>query len=265
MLSFNSLGRRGRLGNQMFQYAALFAFARRLGADFCIPRADGDDPFADHQLLRVFRLPGLRFLGRPRGFLTLKETTFAYDPSFCCTCPGDADLDGYFQSERYFAACAEEIRAEFRFLPDTERSCRELISGFGGEIISLHVRRGDYLTDSGNHPPCPVEYYAEALRHLPASLPVLVFSDDPSWCRTQPLFQGDRWRIVDGNPNHVDLCLMSLCSHHITANSSFSWWGAWLGRNPRKIVVAPRRWFGNAGYTSAHDTSDLVPGDWIRI
>lgn len=264
MLSFNSLGRRGRLGNQMFQYAALFALAKRLGTDFCIPKSDAKNPWTDHQLLQVFRLPGLKFLGRPRGFLQLRETTFAYDPAFCRACPGDADLDGFFQSEKYFADCADDIRSEFRFQPETERLCHDMMSGVGSEAISLHVRRGDYVENSGNHPPCPVGYYEEALRHLPGGAPVLVFSDDPQWCRTQPLFQGSRWLIVDGNPNHVDMCLMSLCSHHVIANSSFSWWGAWLGRNRDKIVVAPDRWFGETGYTAGFDTRDLVPKGWIR-
>ena len=265
MLSFNTLGRRGRLGNQMFQYAALFSIARRVGTDFCIPRSVGADQWRDHQLLRVFALPQLKFLGAPRGFPRLGETSFVHDPDIHLGCPPDADLDGFFQSERYFAEFADEIRREFRFRPDTEDFCRREIARSGGEAISLHVRRGDYVDSGGNHPPCPVGYYEEALRRLPGAPPVLVFSDDPQWCRSQPLFQGGRWRIVEGNPNHVDMCLMSLCIHHVIANSSFSWWGAWLGWNRDKIVVAPDRWFGETGYTAGHDTRDLLPEPWIRI
>ena len=130
--------------------------------------------------------------------------------------------------------------------------------------VALHVRRTDYLTNSENHPPCTLDYYKAALDHFDDDRNVIVFSDDPSWCQEQELFSDDRFMISENTDNRVDLCLMSLCSDFIIANSSFSWWGAWLSTNQNKKVIAPLQWFGT-GYTKQHDTKDLIPDGWTRI
>jgi len=108
------------------------------------------------------------------------------------------------------------------------------------DTISLHVRRGDYVHNP-NHPVAPLEFYQEALSKLP-NLPVLVFSDDPGWCREQEIFGDERFSIAEDNSSDCDLCLMSMCKYHIIANSSYSWWGAWLAKS--KQVYAPQNWFG---------------------
>jgi len=107
-------------------------------------------------------------------------------------------------------------------------------------MISLHIRRGDYIHNP-NHPTQPMSYYEEALSKLP-EVPVVVFSDDSEWCNQQKLFESDRFMIAEGNTTDCDLCLMSLCKYHIIANSSFSWWGAWLAKSEK--VIAPKNWFG---------------------
>ena len=95
---------------------------------------------------------------------------------------------------------------------------------------------------------------------------VIVFSDDTQWCYEQSLFEDDdRFIISENEDNRVDLCLMSLCSDFIIANSSYSWWGAWLSTNKDKKVIAPAQWFGKTGYTKDHNTSDLIPDDWTII
>ena len=94
---------------------------------------------------------------------------------------------------------------------------------------------------------------------------VIVFSDDPSWCNEQELFSDDRFLISENTDNRVDLCLMTLCSDFIIANSTYSWWGAWLSNNPNKKVIAPVEWFGKTGYTKDHNTDDLIPNEWTRI
>ena len=91
---------------------------------------------------------------------------------------------------------------------------------------------------------------------------VIVFSDDPVWCKEQSIFSSDRFMVAEGNDNRYDLCLMSLCKDFIIANSSFSWWGAWLAN--RGGVVAPARWFGE-GYTAKNDTRDIVPSNWLKV
>ena len=133
------------------------------------------------------------------------------------------------------------------------------------EPIALHIRRTDYIANSDNHFNLPLYYYKAALEHFDSNRNVIVFSDDPAWCQEQDLFSDDRFMISENTDNRVDLCLMSLCNDFIIANSSFSWWGAWLSQNKNKKVIAPVQWFGKTGYTKNHDTKDLIPNDWIRI
>jgi hypothetical protein len=265
LLSYNELGRFGRLGNQMFQYAALFGIAKRRGLEFCIPPSNGKDVWGEHQLLDAFLLPQLRVVGSQRGARRVSERSFAYDAALAEGCADNVDLHGYFQTEKYFEPVKDEIRLEFQFKPDVVAQCREIATGFAKPPISLHVRRTDFLKFADNHPPCSVEYYDEALKRLPNDLSVIVFSDDIGWCRQQSLFSGPRWNFSENRSNIVDMCLMAHCDHHISANSSFSWWGAWLGGNEKKIVVAPKRWFGKTGYAAAHDISGLLPESWIKI
>ena len=153
----------------------------------------------------------------------------------------------------------------------------------GQEPIMLHVRRGDSnLTDprgfkwsytqcGDQHPVQPIEYYEKALAEFDDNQPVIVFSDSPEWVKEQEFFSEDRFLIsepqdkyADGSYTpYVDLCLMSLCSHAIIANSSMSWWGAWLIKNPNKKVIAPKMWFGPT--YADKNTKDLYCSDWIVL
>ena len=130
--------------------------------------------------------------------------------------------------------------------------------------IALHIRRGDYVINSDNHPVCSIEYYKAALDHFDSDRNVIVFSDDPMWCHDEGTFADDRFIISENEDNRVDLCLMSLCNDFIIANSTYSWWGAWLSSNKDKKVIAPVQWFGT-GYTKDHNTKDVTPDDWTRI
>jgi hypothetical protein len=173
------------------------------------------------------------------------------------------DLHGYFQTEKYFADAADAVRGEFAFHPATVVEAEQRLASISEPRLSVHVRRGDYVDQANFHPPCEVGYYAAALARMPPQWRVILFSDDIAWCRDQEVFAGERFVFSDGASNVTDLCMMSLCDHHIIANSSFSWWGAWLGRNPEKRVTAPDRWFGPS--YARLDTRDLLPGDWLTI
>ena len=265
MISFDSLGRMGRLGNQMFQYAAIYAIARRRGFDFCIPPSSGRGLADEPQLAMAFDLAGPAEMALRPYAPRLTESHFHFDSVLAHTCPDNVDIRGFFQSERNFQDCAPEIRREFAFRPEVARLCREALAQLGPEVISLHVRRTDYVMYAHMHPPQDIQYYQRALERAPEGLPVLVFSDDIAWCRAQALFQAPRFSFSEGWDHVHDLCLMSLCRHHIIANSSFSWWGAWLNPAPDKIVIAPTRWMGTEGYVAAHDLRDLVPPGWVRV
>lgn len=247
MISFNNIGNIGRLANQMFQYASLKGVARYRGYDFCIPpkdvfgNIDNNVRKTDANLYDVFDIEKSNKILLTKNPI-LAERMHSFDDEMFINCPDSVDLYGYYQSEKYFHHIEEEIRKDFSFRGDLLDICNSFIlENFNTEIISLHVRRGDYVVNP-NHPLQSEEYYLKSLDSFPDDLPVIVFSDDPSWCKEQEMFSSDRFVISENNATDFDLCLMSLCQYHIIANSSFSWWGAWLAKS--KKVIAPNNWFG---------------------
>ena len=261
MIGFNHIGTLGRLGNQMFQYAALRGIAAMRGYEFGIPPSNFSNEWNTHQLFEVFDLPNL-----PKHHITLldrghapvvQEKFFHYDEELHRMCPNEISLHGFFQSEKYFKNIEDSIREDFRFRNHILDPCTEMMKDFD-EVISLHVRRTDYLVNSANHFNLELDYYEKALSYFDDDCPVIVFSDDPEWCKEQKLFSDDRFMISESGDNKIDMCLMSLCSGHIIANSSFSWWGAWLAN--RGKVIAPKKWFGP---NNAHlNTKDLYCDNW---
>jgi hypothetical protein len=262
-ISFNSLGNLGRLGNQMFQLASLWGIASNRGYDFCIPGPeffglrDGNVKNSDANIYNTFKLKKFNHCMSQNE--TLEERCFEFDSKLFDDCPDNVDLIGYFQSEKYFKHIESDIRDAFTIIDDIRIPTLESFkSNFGdSDVISLHIRRGDYLNLT-HHPVQSLEYYSMGLSLMPKDIPVMIFSDDVEWCRDQELFKHDRFILSENNSTGVDLCLQSLCSHHIIANSSFSWWGAWLAKS--KKVVAPKSWFGPP---LTHDTKDLYIDGWI--
>ena len=165
-----------------------------------------------------------------------------FDKELFENCPDNVDIFGYYQSHKYFDHIEDEIREDFTFDADLVKSCKEFLeyTYVYRDVIALHIRRGDYVSNP-NHPSQPILYYQRGLEMLP-DLDVIVFSDDAEWCKQQEIFSSDRFSISEGNTTDADLCLMSMCQYHIIANSSFSWWGAWLAKS--KKVIAPKNWFG---------------------
>ena len=263
MIGFNALGKLGRLGNQMFQFASLKGIAKNNNYNFCLPPSEDKDEWTDHQLFVPFKFQNVMLLNiqyidgnRP----TVEEKSFAFDEELYNNCPKWVNLQGYFQSEKYFKNIEDEIRNDFEFHDHIYDPAKKMIDGVDNPI-SLHIRRTDYLTLSHNHNNLGLEYYEEALKHFDNNRTVIIFSDDPEWCNQQEIFSGDRFLVSENNSNYVDLCLMTLCKDHIIANSSFSWWGAWLAKGNK--VIAPSKWFGP---DNAHlDTTDLYCSDWIVI
>ena len=197
-------------------------------------------------------------------------------------CPNDVSLFGFFQTEKYFANIRNEIREDFTFHDSILNPVKELIGSLDSAPLFLHVRRGDpnlvdargfkwsYTQCSSQHPPQPLAYYEEALKNFPEDQPVIICSDSPEWVKEQEMFEDDRFLVSEPTDKYkdgsyepfVDLCIMSLCSGAIIANSSLSWWGAWL-QNGRGPVVAPKTWFG-PDYADK-DTKDLYCDGWIVI
>ena len=282
MLAFNHIGSLGRLGNQMFEYAALRGIAAKHGYDWCIPTPEnGGLKTIVFMNVLSYHLKERRVL--PEEFQYAQEPHFHFSQGLYKKCPDNVSLYGFFQSWRYFDHIADTIREDYTFHDEHLGPCKEMIDSVEGEPIMLHVRRGDpNLTDprgfkwsytqcGDQHPVQPLEYYERALAEFDDDQPVIVFSDSVDWVKEQEFFSGDRFLIsepqdkyADGSfTPYADLCLMSLCSHAIIANSSMSWWGAWFISNPNKKVIAPKMWFGPA--YADKDTKDLYCPDWIVL
>lgn len=285
----------GGLGNQMFQYAAGRAVSIKSGQPLLLDLSDFTDYRLHHgfELSNVFNLIAgkaeastvrgmlgwranrlVRKVLRRSQFIRLRGSKYVVEPHFnywpnITNLTGDCYLSGYWQSERYFKPIEDVIRREFTFREPVIGRNSELASDIAHtQAVSLHVRRGDYVSDSRTGQimdVCSLEYYRKAISYIAERVecPVFyIFSDDMAWVRqnlsvTFPCTYVDHNR---GAESYRDMQLMSMCRHHIIANSSFSWWGAWLNPSPEKLVVAPASWFCNGT-----DDRDLIPGEWVRL
>jgi len=284
MIGFDHIGTMGRLGNQMFQYAALKGIAAHKGYEYTIPPENTEIQIDNYGLLEAFELSTNENIGwLNAGDSIIQERSFDFNQDLFDTFPDGSGLYGFFQSEKYFKHIEDDIRKDFTFKKDWLDPCEEFRKDLGEEVIFLHVRRGDpnladkrgfkwaYTQCSSQHPPQPLEYYEKALKEFDDDMPVVVFSDSIDWVKEQDLFKPDRFMISEQTDKfsdgalvpYIDLCLMTLCDHAIIANSSMSWWGAWLIQNEYKKVVAPKMWFGPA--YADKDTKDLYPKGCIVI
>jgi hypothetical protein len=179
-------------------------------------------------------------------------------------------LLGYWQSERYFSAAAAPLCTEFTLAEPLDGLNQELVARMqNGNSVSIHVRRGDYVTHptiSKQHGTLPLSYYHNAVAYIASKVtnPVFyVFSDDLDWSRrnVKPPFPVHYVGHNGGEKSYLDLVLISSCKHNIIANSTFSWWGAYLNGNEEKIVIAPQQWFQEQSYK----TESLIPERWIKM
>lgn len=264
MIGFNHIGRLGRLGNQMFQYAALKGIAKNRGFDFCMPYYseyvdDGIGNLLKTELFNVFDLKVNNL--HEIDVQYINEPHFDFSEELFNNCPDNVSLIGFFQSEKYFKNIESEIRKDFSFKKEILESCLDVFKSLNlNNPIALHIRRGDYTINSDRHLVIPLEYYEKSLSYFDNDRNVLVFSDDPKWCSEQNIFSSDRFLISEENDTYHDLCLMALCSDFIIANSTFSWWGAWLANKGK--VYYPSKWFGPA---LNNNLKDLFLSKWIKI
>lgn len=287
----------GGLGNQMFQYAAGKAVARRCGTELMVDLSFLEQlnseaytkrnyelhvlkctaGIADNKSIRNFEKweeAGVnKTLSRVFPFLKshkiFREPHFQYTSSIE-TLKDNTLLIGYWQSEKYFKTIANEIRNDFELSSTLEGENKKIAHQIQQSIaVSIHIRRGDYVTNAAaakHHPVCSMEYYQKAISHIQSKIsnPVFfIFSDDETWTRENIKIEDSHFFIHhnSGEKSCFDLKLMSLCKHNIIANSSFSWWGAWLNQYPDKICIRPSKWFNDP----AIDTRDLCPDNWIAL
>lgn len=281
----------GGLGNQLFQYATARRIAEKTGQDLVLdahwfenPRR-GETPrklelekyalplrvatYSEQQRWRFLRgrIGGkLSFLS---GLALLKEQGSAVDRRLFST-RGKCYLLGYWQSEKYFSDIRDVLIKELRpVLPPSPDDEAVMVKMSCSNSISLHVRRGDYVSSksaASYHGVCSLAYYNKAVLHmkdqLGSDIRFFVFSDDPNWVKENLKLDADVVYVSHNSPSDAfqDIRLMSACKHHILANSSFSWWGAWLGEWRDGLVIAPSQW-----YASGKETPDLLPREWLKI
>jgi len=286
----------GGLGNQMFQYAAGRALSIRTDQALLLD-LEGYKKYKLHhgfQIERVFKVDICRarnedirnVLGWRAGKITrklfnrlkipmLNGSRLAIEPHFNCWQEllskrvESRYLMGYWQSEKYFKEYEEQIRSDFTFANPLEGFNFEIANKLKNcESVSLHVRRGDYVTHKQTTKilnSCSIEYYNDAISHITKIIPsatFFIFSDEPQWVYKNLKIPFNNEIICNnyGESSYIDMQLMSLCKHHIISNSTFAWWGAWLNTSRNKVVVAPRKWF-----LDGRDDSDLLPLQWMQI
>ena len=285
----------GGLGNQMFQFAMGYAMALRNNRPLWLDirtlkeSAEEDNTKRAYEL-GCFSLPAAlveankmeaileagkgklaRFLGVGK-INRVDECGFRYNPVYSRT-PLPVYVNGYFQSEQYFSDCAADIRRVFlkkELLTDNDFWYNEIKSA--SMSVAIHVRRGDYTANSETlkfHGICNATYYEKALNKIlekHADARFFIFSDDIGAAKEELGHLSENMRFVEHKTPRIaayDMLLMSRCRHNIIANSTYSWWSAWLNENPDKIVIAPKQWFANEAMQQ--QTGDLIPETWIKL
>jgi len=213
---------------------------------------------------------GISWINKIRPYykkLIIRERYFHFDPQIIRKY-NYAIFDGYWQSEKYFIdiknIITEELSLKKKYIDEIEKNLINKIKN--NNSVSIHIRRGDYVNDKTtnlHHGTCPLDYYHRAIKIILANNKksiFFIFSDDIDWVKKNLKLLHPSF-FISGNKDYEDLFLMSLCKHNIIANSSFSWWAAWLNNNPNKTVAAPKKWFNNPH----QNTKDLIPKPWIKI
>ncbi|MGC5703638.1 alpha-1,2-fucosyltransferase [Pseudomonas sp. NFXW11] len=285
----------GGLGNQMFQYAAARALSVRKDTQLLLDLSSFET-YNLHQgfeLNKIFNAPvetakntdiknvlgwkSPRLIRRAlqRSELGwLRSNNFIIEPSFeywngISHASENSYLMGYWQSERYFQDIESTVRNDFSFKLELSDINLELAKKIAqSNSVSLHVRRGDYVNNEKNksiYSSCSIEYYQSAINHISQYVTepeFFIFSDDIEWAKSNLSIPFASMYINHNQAaeSYNDMRLMSLCKHNIIANSSFSWWGAWLNNNKGKLVIAPKKWF-----TNDNDTKDLTPSSWVLL
>ncbi|MFC1960138.1 alpha-1,2-fucosyltransferase [Chloroflexota bacterium] len=292
---------RGGLGNQLFQYACGRTLAKRLGTEFKLDLSWFETQNSRQYRLNDFNVieniatpaeielahastlkpPRMRDYLKPAGmrnylrwlkkgrqwhYFQEPQLTRYYQAIDHITADEDVYLVGYWQFEKYFIDQAAFIRNEFKLTeplpPENESLAAEMQNS---QSVSIHIRRGDYVSDprfAPTHNVCTPQYYQRAMQYISQKITTprfYIFSDDPEWCQ-QNIHSDYPIKIVSNNQSlpQYDLILRAKCQHHILSNSTFSWWGAWLNNNTNKTVVVPDKWT----HGLSTEERNIIPAHW---
>lgn len=253
----------GRMGNNLFQIGACLSLAKRHSTSARCTSREGH--------LSAFELMNISYGPQPnRGCKYYNETKFNFYESFFGL-PANTHMHGYFQSYRYLEGAEDVVRSNFAIKPFVRDNVNA--NGFGylddpeNGVTCLHVRRTDYLQFQHCHPCCGMEYYKQCLEEIAPKGKVIVISDDLGWCKDN--FHGGAFEFADLD-HHCCMYIMTRVKNIVIANSSFSWWGAWLNNRSDKTVYAPKQWFGNtlpyreADINLENCIKDVFPPSWNK-
>ena len=256
VITYDYLARYGQLGNQMFQYALLLGVKYKIGAEIIMSNEVKERSY----LFNFFKLNEYRIDDTEIPTI-YQEIDFHYNSSVFDIVE-NTNFRGYFQSEKYFNHCKDIVKKEFTFRDDIVNNVNEFLKPYNDKrLVSVHIRRGDYLVNPDAHPLCSLEYYNQAMDMLDGeNVFFICTSDDKEWCEQNI----KRDNIIYNKSDLAnDMCLISKCHDHVIANSTFSWWGSWLGNDENKKIIAPNVWFGSR--YSHWDISDLYCDNFIRL
>lgn len=281
----------GRLANQMFEWAFVKMLCQKSGLEVLI------DDSEETLKLDCFNLvTSLKTVNKPLSYKILRKlipfrnirnkvTALKFDKipvinekNFCSFQNDLLEIDkpcyikGFFQTEKYFKDIREDLIKDFSLKVDLNEQNKKMLEKIKStNSVSIHFRRGDYTKKrvADKYGSCSVEYYKNAVEYImnntEAPITLFIFSDDIEWVRNNVKFDCEivYADINSGKQGYFDLELMKNCKHNIIANSSFSWWGAWLNENYNKIVVAPQWWMKNIDTTE--ENIDIIPENWIKL
>lgn len=256
------LGSYGRTGNQLFQFAATYYAARKSGTIATFPDSG-------HDLFWFNVENDVKFISQKEmtinGVYRQNESDYSFDPNLSSLPDGTA-LVGYFQNTMYIEEFESDIRKLISFKAGIGLESLSILNSKRDnseqKLVSMHVRRGDYLGIQEVLPVCSINYYLSAIRKIKLevgeNIKFIIFSDDIAWCRKN--LQVDNCYYFEHKDIATNLRAISLCDHHIIANSSFSWWGAWISN--AELVIRPGKWFGLAG---PKNFDQMFPTGWVSI
>jgi hypothetical protein len=260
----------GGLGNQMFQIAAAYSHAKKNNDTAYFNLSNSHTPLQGENVSKY--KDNLLQFNHMDNIYEICNKVFSQPSHSYCEIPYEPNqqLHGYYQSEKFFIDDKDELIEKFRLgltspqyinkWDTISKELGEIRKQTNKPIVSIHVRRGDYLKNPDIHPPCPINYYNEAISIIESRIGCVCryfVSDDIEWCKEN--FSGT---FSDKTDEIDDLMIMVNSDHNVIANSTFSWWGAYLNTNPKNITVGPNKWFGPRG---PQDTGDILPEKWNKV
>ena len=244
----------GGLGNQLFQWAVTKSLSIKYDSEYSFELSYFKSSGWDIELDKFKKI----VLDEYDNKISLNLIS---DNFYFKEIPNNSFLNGYWQSEKYFIGVENLIRDDLKIEENLKNYILSKYPVLNENTVSLHVRRGDYLNSQDYHPVQAIDYYNKSYDIInDSNINVIVLSNDIDWCKENLKF--NNILFIENEVNIIDLYIMSLCKHNVIANSSFSWWGAWLNENKNKKVISPSKWFGEKGNIY---TGDIIPNSWIMI